>query len=66
MYILTLCKKIDQYDINGNFIKTWNSIADIEKETNIKGTHISRVCRGKRKTTGGYKWEYHKEEVIIC
>lgn len=24
----------------------------------IKPTHISRVCRGKRKTTGGFHWEY--------
>lgn len=55
-----LGKKIDQYDINGTFIKTWNSISSIEEELNIKGTHISRVCRGKRKTTGGYIFKYHQ------
>ena len=53
-------KKIDQYDINGNFIKTWESISSIEKELGILGTHISRVCKGKRKTTGGYIFKYHK------
>ena len=58
-YTKTLCKKIDQYDKEGNFIKMWNSIASIEKELNLKGTHISRVCRGKRKTTGGYIFKYH-------
>lgn len=56
----TLYKKVDQYDLNGNFIKTWESISSIEKELNIKGTHISRVCRGKRKTTGGYVFKYHQ------
>lgn len=56
----TLYKKVDQYDLNGNYIKTWESISSIEKELNIKGTHISRVCRGKRKTTGGYVFKYHE------
>lgn len=56
----TLYKKVDQYDLDGNYIKTWESISSIEKELNIKGTHISRVCRGKRKTTGGYVFKYHQ------
>lgn len=59
-YIEKLGKKIDQYDINNNFIKTWASISLIEKELNLKGTHISRVCRNKRKTTGGYVFKYHQ------
>lgn len=57
-----LGKQIDQYDINGNFIKTWGSISQIERELKIKGTHISRVCRGKRKTTGGYVFKYHQKK----
>ena len=56
----TLYKKVDQYDLDGNYIKTWESISSIEKKLNIKGTHISRVCRGKRKTTGGYVFKYHQ------
>lgn len=54
-----LGKQIDQYDISGNFIKTWSSISRAERELKLKGTHISRVCRGKRKTTGGYVFKYH-------
>lgn len=54
-----LGRKVDQYDLEGNFIKTWNSIAKVEREMDLKGTHISRVCRGKRKSTGGYVWKYH-------
>lgn len=56
----TLYKKVDQYDLDGKFIKTWESISSIERKLNIKGTHISRVCRGKRKTTGGYVFKYHQ------
>ena len=56
------CKKIDQYDINGNYLKTWGSMSSIEKELGILGTHVSRVCRGVRKTTGGYVFKYHQEQ----
>lgn len=27
-------------------------------ENNIAGTNISKVCRGKKKTAGGYRWQY--------
>lgn len=59
-HTITLYKRVDQFDLNGNFIKSWESISKAEKELNLKGTHISRVCRGKRKTTGGYVFKYHQ------
>lgn len=36
----------------------FESIKEAAEKYNIVATHISRVCRGKRKTTGGYHWEY--------
>lgn len=30
------------------------------EETSCNSTHISKVCKGERKTTGGYGWEYIK------
>ena len=60
-HIKKLYVKVDQYDLKGNFIKTWESISKAEKELNLKGTHISRVCRGKRKSTGGFIWKYHQK-----
>lgn len=36
----------------------FSSIAEAECKTGIAGSHISRVCRGKRKTAGGYTWRY--------
>ena len=57
-----LYKQVDQYDLDGNYIKTWGSISSIEKELGIKGTHISRVCKGKRKKTGGYVFKYHEQK----
>lgn len=49
-------KKVNQYDLKGNYIKTFNSINEAKKET--KATHIGSVCLGKRKTSGGYIWKY--------
>ena len=54
-------KKINQYTINWEFIKTWNSVADITRESLI--WNISRVCLWKRKTAGWFIWKYKKEII---
>lgn len=51
-------KKVSQFDKEGNFIKTWDFITQVEKELGISHTHISSCCRGKRKTAGGFVWKY--------
>lgn len=51
-------RKIKQFDINGNFIKIWNSIKDAQNSLNICGQNIIKVCKKERNTAGGYKWEY--------
>lgn len=51
-----------QLSKEGDFIKTWKSIALAQKQLNITNGKISECCKGKRKTTGGYKWKYAKEE----
>lgn len=38
--------------------EVFNSIKEAASKYNLKETHISRVCRGGRKTTGGFHWEY--------
>jgi len=49
-------KKILQYDLNGNFIKEWESISEAEKTLNIR--NISGVIRGKRLKSGDSIWTY--------
>lgn len=51
-------RKINQYDLQGNFIKQWNSVKEAQEELNIPNQNIIKVCQGKRHTAGGYKWEY--------
>lgn len=53
--------KVNQYDINGNFIKQWNYIREVQKALNINNANIVACCKGKRKTAGGYIWRYAYE-----
>ena len=48
--------KINQYDLKGNYIKTFNSITEAQKKCNT--THINECLSGKLKQTGGYIWKY--------
>ena len=38
--------------------KIFQSTMDAERETGIPNTNIGLVCRDKRKTAGGYHWNY--------
>lgn len=51
-------RKINQYDINGNHIKTWKCIKDICDELHVHRTSIHRCLNGKYKTSCGYIWKY--------
>lgn len=51
-------RKINQYDLEGNFIKSYNSIAEAQKINNISRGMICKCCKKIRNKTGGYKWEY--------
>lgn len=50
--------KINQFDKSKNYIKTWNSIIDASLKLNIPACCISNTCAKRRKTAGGYIWEY--------
>lgn len=51
-------KKINQYDLQGNFIKTWDSIMDVERILNINNGNISSCCNGKKRMAGGFIWRH--------
>lgn len=52
------CKTILQFDKKNNFIRKWDSIAQIEETLKINNGNISKCCKGRRKTAGGYVWRY--------
>lgn len=51
-------KKVSQYDLQGNFIKTWESTREAERGTGAEHSKISKCCNGKQKTTKGYIWKW--------
>ena len=52
-------KKIDQYSLDGKFIKTWNSGTDLAN-CGFNNGNICNCCNGQRKTSKGYIWKYHE------
>lgn len=54
-------KKVNQYDLKGNYIKTWNKVLDITKSMGISKQSISSCCSGKTKTANNYIWRYINE-----
>lgn len=38
--------------------KTFDSIKEAAEYYDMEATHITRVCRGKRKSAKGFEWEY--------
>ena len=55
-----------QYTKSGEFVRRFSSIQDVGREIGLFPQNISKVCSGKRKHCGGYKWSYiplHKEVV---
>lgn len=51
---------IDQYDLDGTFIKRWDSATEINRQTGYLKSNILRCCHGKTRTAYGYKW------LIVC
>lgn len=52
-------KKINQYDLDGKFIKTWNGMREIERELHINNVCIWKCCKGMLKQAKGYIWRYY-------
>ena len=55
-------KKVIQLSKDNEYICNYQSIKDASKALNIDAGHISSVCKGKRKTAGGFIWRHLKEE----
>lgn len=50
-------KPIIQMDLNGNIIKEWEYLSQVQDFGFHKGD-VRRVCKGKRDTASGFKWKY--------
>ena len=50
--------KINQYTLNGEFVREWKNSVTIKRETGMSDWSISECCRGKRKKAYGFRWQY--------
>ena len=51
-------KPLNQYDLNGNFIKGWGSLKEVSEYLSINRNTIRMCANNQRKTAGGYKWKF--------
>lgn len=56
-------KKINQYDLNGNYIKSFLGSVEAQNELrklgiSVNARNIRNVCQGKRNKAGGFIWRY--------
>ena len=51
-------KSIDQYEKNGTFIQTWDSIQQAARSLGLHASAISNCCIGNLKSTGGFVFKY--------
>ena len=54
-------KPVNQYDLNMNFIKRYESIKEASNGNYSLYTHIGECCKGKHFSVGGYIWRYANE-----
>lgn len=54
-------KPVNQYDLNMNFIKRYESIKEASNGNYYLYTHIGECCKGKYFSVGGYIWRYANE-----
>ena len=52
-------KPVNQFDLEGNFIKLFESAHEVERQLGISNSSVASVARGQRNTAGGYRWSYN-------
>lgn len=56
---------INQYDLQGKFIKKWFCVKDIERELNFDNRNICACARHKKKSAYGYIWRYENDTTEL-
>ena len=59
-----LGKSVYQYDLNGEFIKQWNSIKEAATSFNVDDSAIRHAVLGNNNSSCGFQWRDYKLEKI--
>ena len=53
-----ISKPVLQFSLDGELVRKWETTYSIEKNMLIHHSDITKCCKGKQKTAGGYIWKY--------
>lgn len=53
-----------QFDLDGNYIKEWYSLGQIQEETGFLKGNLSSCCNKRLKTAYGFKWVFKNEDIV--
>lgn len=51
-------KTVLQISMNGDLVNSFPSVKEAARVLSLQQANISKVCRGERRSAGGYKWAY--------
>ncbi|MEB2775250.1 NUMOD1 domain-containing DNA-binding protein [Algoriphagus sp. D3-2-R+10] len=57
-------KNVFKYDLDGNYIKGYISVAEATEETNVASSSIYRNITNHKKSAGGFIWSYEKLQSV--
>lgn len=57
-HLLSTYKPINQYDLQGNFIKKWDSMKEAREFYNLGINSLNRACKSKTGIHKNYIWRY--------
>lgn len=56
-------KRVNQYNLDGKFIKTWEYSIDASNELKIDLASLRLAASGKYKSAGGFQWKYWNDDI---
>lgn len=61
---LHITKKVYQYDLEGNFLKEFDSLHQAENLTGVQTYSINKCCNKEYKNSGNFIWRFYKKEKL--
>lgn len=59
-----MCKKVNQFTLDGQYIATYNSGKEAADVIGIDSKQISGVVRGIKKSAGNFQWRFYDEKDL--
>ena len=56
-------RKVDEYDLYGNYICTYDSIIDAARKLNVNSSAIAKCCHGKSKFAFQRIWRFYGDDL---